>query len=171
MTRLLLLDKSALVRGVEVEPRWQDAELCLCMITRLEMLYSARSKADYAALETALDAFRELRMDVQTFAVAATAQRELAATGEHGVPLPDLLLGACAQQHAADVLHVDRHFDTLAKVLGFRALRADGLSRTGIYASAPRASGASTFSATRLATAAGVRPTSSRSSAGVPWVT
>lgn len=125
MSQLLLLDKSALVRGLDVEPRWQDAELCLCAITRLETLFSARSEADCAALESSLDCFRNLRMDVHTFAIAATAQRELAATGEHRVPIPDLLLGACAQQHAADVLHVDRHLDTLAKVLGFRALRAD----------------------------------------------
>lgn len=122
MTDLLLLDKSALVRGAEVQS-WQE-ELCLCAVTRLEMLFSARSARDYAALEEALDAFRLLRMDVETFAVAATAQRELAAIGEHRVPVPDLLIAACAQQHAADVLHVDRHFDVLAKVLAFRPRRA-----------------------------------------------
>lgn len=33
---------------------------------------------------------------------------------------------ACAQQHAADVLHVDRHFDLLGTVLTFRSLRLDG---------------------------------------------
>ena len=120
----MLLDKSALVQGVDLESGWPDADLCVCAVTRLEMLFSARSRDDYATLEKALDAFRHLRMDVQTFAIAGTAQRELAAAGEHRVPIPDLLIGACAQQHAADVLHVDRHFETLAKVLGFRALRA-----------------------------------------------
>ncbi|MGI8750099.1 MAG: PIN domain-containing protein, partial [Thermoleophilaceae bacterium] len=101
---------------------WQDDELCLCPVTRLEMLFSARSPTDYAVLEEALDAFRHLRMEVQTFAAAETAQRELAASGEHRIPIPDLLTAACAHQHGADVLHVDRHFDTLAKVLGFRAV-------------------------------------------------
>ena len=43
--------------------------------------------------------------------------------------------------------------------------------RWGGYASAPRASGESTCSATRAATASGVSPTSSRNSAGEPWVT
>lgn len=44
------------------------------------------------------------------------------------------------------------------------------LSGTGLaYASAPR--GSSTASATRSATASGVSPTSSRSRAGLPWVT
>jgi hypothetical protein len=44
---------------------------------------------------------RDLRMDAETFAVAAGAD-----------------------QHAADVVHVDRHFDALAEVLAFRPLRA-----------------------------------------------
>ena len=62
-------------------------------------------------------------MDAETFAIAATAQRELAGQGRHRVPLPDLLIGACAQQHAADVLHVDRHYELLASVLAFRPVR------------------------------------------------
>ncbi len=41
--RWLLLDKSALVRGVDVDALL--GEPCLCAITRLEMLYSARSLA------------------------------------------------------------------------------------------------------------------------------
>jgi predicted nucleic acid-binding protein len=121
--RLLLLDKSAYVRGaVEVET---DDELCLCAITRLELLYSARDAASYVRLEEDLDEFRELRMDATTFETALTAQRELAARGHHRVSLPDLLIASCAQQHAADVLHVDRHYDVLADVLDFTPLRAN----------------------------------------------
>lgn len=121
MSRLLLVDKSAYVRGdagADV-----DGELCLCAVSRLEMLFSARSPAEYAALEDDLATFRDLRMDAETFATAETAQRELARTGRHRVPIPDLLVAACAQQHAADVAHVDRHFDVLASVLHFRPVR------------------------------------------------
>jgi predicted nucleic acid-binding protein len=39
------------------------------------------------------------------------------------VPIPDLLVAACAQQHGADVLHLDRHFEALATVLRFTAVR------------------------------------------------
>jgi predicted nucleic acid-binding protein len=39
------------------------------------------------------------------------------------VPIPDLLIGACAQQHQAAVLHVDRHYETLAQVLSFTPVR------------------------------------------------
>jgi predicted nucleic acid-binding protein len=62
-------------------------------------------------------------MDAETFATAATPQRELADTGRHRVPIPDLLVAACAQQHGADVLHVDRPFDVLAGVLAFTPVR------------------------------------------------
>lgn len=122
--RLLLLDKSAYVRGgVEAS---EDDELCLCAVTRAELLYSARSRRDYKRLESDLSTFRDLRMDAETFAAASTAQRALAAQGQHRVAVPDLLVAACAQQHGADVVHVDRHFDVLAQVFEFKAIRATG---------------------------------------------
>lgn len=118
---LLLVDKSAWVRGVEVAD--VDAELCLCAVTRLEILYSARSAADYEALQAELSLFRDLRVDAETVAAAETGQRELAQAGHHRVPLPDLLIAACAQQHSAGVLHVDRHYDELAGVFRFASVR------------------------------------------------
>lgn len=118
---LILLDKSAWVRG---GPDLVDyGELCLCAITRLEILYSARSADDFAQLQSDLADYRDLRVDLATVAAAESAQRELAMIGQHRVPLPDLLIGACAQQHGAAVLHVDRHFDGLAELLGFSSIR------------------------------------------------
>lgn len=119
---LLLVDKSAYVRGVVDSA--DDAELCVCAVTRLELLYSARSREHYGVLEDDLAQFRDLRMDAETFATALGAHRELAAIGHHRVAVPDLLIAACAQQHGADVVHVDRHYDVLARVLAFTPLRA-----------------------------------------------
>jgi predicted nucleic acid-binding protein len=119
--RWLLLDKSALVHGASVDPTM--GEPCLCAITRFEVLYSARSASAYEELETELDSFHELRIGAETIAIAATAQRELAAMAQHRVPIPDLLIAACAQQHHAAVLHLDRHYDTLARVLSFSPIR------------------------------------------------
>jgi predicted nucleic acid-binding protein len=120
--RLLLVDKSAYVRGpIALEP---DDELCLCAVTRLELLYSARSEADYRTLEDDLAQFRDLRMDAATFAAALQAQRELAGSGHHRVAIPDLLIAACAEQHGADVVHVDRHYELLARVLAFEPVDA-----------------------------------------------
>lgn len=118
---LILLDKSAWIRGgAELVDYGQ---LCMCAVTRMEILYSARSAEDFAILQHDLDAYRDLRIDHATMSRAEAAQRELAASGQHRVSLPDLLIGSCAQQHGADVLHVDRHFDLLAKTFGFRSIR------------------------------------------------
>jgi hypothetical protein len=118
---LLLVDKSALERATS--ETLELGELCLCAVVRLEMLYSARSPSDYERIEQWLDAFRNLRIDAETIATALTAQRELGQRGRHRLPVPDLLIAACAQQHQASVLHVDRHYDTLAEVLDFEPIR------------------------------------------------
>ena len=97
--------------------------LCLCPVIELELLVSARSAEEYAALERALLGICSLRVDADTFATARTAQRELSALGRHRIPMPDLLIAACAQQHGAGVLHLDRPYDLLAQVLDFRPVR------------------------------------------------
>jgi predicted nucleic acid-binding protein len=122
--RWLLLDKSALARGpADLDPAL--GEPCLCAITRFELLYSARSPSAFERLEVELDAVHELRTDAETIAIARTAQRELAAMSQHRVPVPDLLIAACAHQHQAAVLHLDRHYDTLARVLSFVPVRLE----------------------------------------------
>jgi len=119
---LVLIDKSAWVRA-DPDDIDRYGEPCLCAITRLEILYSTVSPADYAAQHEALSLFRDLRIDTQTIAAAESGQRELAIRSQHRISLPDLILGACAQQHGADILHVDRHFDALAAVFSFRSVR------------------------------------------------
>lgn len=94
----------------------------MCAVTRMEILCSARSADDYATLQSDLGDYRDLRIDHATISAAEAAQRELADAGQHRIALPDLVT-ARAQRHSADVLHVDRHFDVLAKTLGFRSIR------------------------------------------------
>ncbi len=120
--RWLLLDKSALVRAGDISEE-SLGQPCICAITRLEMLQSARSATDYQQVEEELAAFHELRMNAETIATAVTAHRELGQKGHHRLPIPDLLIAACAQQHQAAVLHVDRHYDVLAEVLAFEPVR------------------------------------------------
>ncbi len=121
---LLLADKSALERATP--ETFELGEICLCAVVRLELLYSARSPADYTRIETHLASFRDLRMDAETIATAIGAQRELAERGKHRLPIPDLLIAACAQQHQASVLHVDRHYELLSEVLAFEPIRLSG---------------------------------------------
>ncbi|MGH2845684.1 MAG: PIN domain-containing protein [Thermoleophilaceae bacterium] len=89
------------------------------------MLYSARSPQAFEQLDAELGAMHELRVDAETIAIARTAQRELGARSQHRVPIPDLLIAACAQQHNAAVLHLDRHYETLARVLSFTPVRLE----------------------------------------------
>ena len=95
----------------------------MCAITRLEVLRSARSAAEYQQIEAALDAFHELRVNAETILTAIAAHREFGQKGRHRLPIPDLLIATCAQQHQAAVLHVDRHFDVLAEALTFESVR------------------------------------------------
>jgi predicted nucleic acid-binding protein len=124
LKRLLLIDKSALERAT---PQTLElGEICLCAVVRLEMLYSAQSHRDYSKIEDSLAAFRDLSINSETIQTAVTAHRELGQKGRHRLPIPDLLIAACAQQHQAAVLHVDRHYDVLAEVLAFEPVRLPG---------------------------------------------
>ena len=118
---LLLADKSALERATP--DTFKLGEICTCAVVRLEMLYSARSSRDYTKIEDSLSAFREWSVNAETILTAVTAHRELGRKGRHRLPIPDLLIAACAQQHQAAVLHVDRHYDVLAEVLAFEPIR------------------------------------------------
>lgn len=124
LSRLLIADKSALERATP--QALELGEICVCAVVRLEMLYSARSAADYTRIEESLSAFRDLRVDLETMKIALTAHRELGQRGRHRLPIPDLLIAACAQQHQADVLHIDRHYEVLAEVLSFQPVRLAG---------------------------------------------
>jgi predicted nucleic acid-binding protein len=118
---LLLVDKSALERATPAT--LELGELCVCAVVRLEMLYSARSPDDYTEIEENLSVFRDLSVNAETISTAVTAHRELGQKGRHRLPIPDLLIAACAQQYQAAVLHVDRHYDVLAEVLAFEPVR------------------------------------------------
>lgn len=121
LERLLLIDKSALERATP--ETLEFGEICVCAVVRLEMLYSAQSHRDYSAIEDSLAVFRDLIMNAETIQTAVAAHRELGQKGHHRIPIPDLLIAACAQQHQAGVLHLDRHYDVLAEVLAFEPVR------------------------------------------------
>jgi predicted nucleic acid-binding protein len=118
---LLLADKSALEQATP--ETLELGETCVCAVVRLEMLYSARGPDDYMKIEDSLSVFRDLRVNAETIRTAVTAHRELGRKGRHRLPLHDLLIAACAQQHQAAVLNVDRDYDALAEVLAFEPVQ------------------------------------------------
>jgi len=99
-----------------------DDRVLITPIVRMEILYSARSAAEYAQLDARLAFLRMLRNDRAAADAAVSAIGELAERrdGYHRVPTTDALIAAAAADVGGlAVLHRDAHFDRLVEVLGF----------------------------------------------------
>lgn len=128
-----LADTSAWNRSRLVGERWstliEHNDLLLCVPVRLEILYSARGRTDYAAFARDLELFPHAELDERAAKAAARAQRALAERSQHRGPKPlDLLIAGIAEVHGATLLHYDRHFDQIARVTG---QPAEWLARRG----------------------------------------
>src|SRR5450755_1084823 len=102
-----------------------DDRMLITPIVRMEILYSARSAAEYAQLDTRLSFLRMLRNDRAAVDAAMSAIGELAERGDgyHRVPTTDALIAAAAADVGGlPVLHRDAHFDRLVEVLGFESV-------------------------------------------------
>ncbi|MGA7172769.1 MAG: PIN domain nuclease [Candidatus Dormiibacterota bacterium] len=120
-----LADKSALARlqldpvARRVGPLFLAGEVATCGIVDLELLFSARSRADY--LDILLDRRSLPRAEVGEAQLerAVEVQTALARQGQHrGVSIPDLLIAAAAEAAGLTVLHYDQDFDLVATVTG-----------------------------------------------------
>ncbi len=88
---------------------------------RLEILYSARSAADYDRLAHRLSSLRELCCGSDQFRRALEVQRSLAQRGglhHRSVAIADLLIAASAEAGDAIVWHYDEDFDRIAEITG-----------------------------------------------------
>lgn len=121
-----LADKSALtrrdtrpaVRDV-VEPLLLAGKIATCGVVDLELLYSASSPRTYAALAGALRGLPRATIDDATLDRALEVQAMLAAASQHrAVPLPDLMIAACAEGAGLTVLHYDADYDRIADLTG-----------------------------------------------------
>ena len=118
-----LVDTSALSRyrhgsvGAVLEPLLDDGHLATCGIVDLEVLYSARSPADYAALSvTRRLAFEWLPTEDVDLRRALDIQARLATTSRHRIAFPDLIIAAVAERHRVTVLHYDADYDLIAEI-------------------------------------------------------
>jgi len=124
-----LADKSALTRRETrpdarevLEPLLLAGEVATCGIVDLELLYSATSRATYRALAEALRGMPRAPLDEACVKRALQVQAMLAERSQHrAVPLPDLLVAACAEQAGLAVLHYDADFERIAELTGQRA--------------------------------------------------
>jgi predicted nucleic acid-binding protein len=123
-----LADKSALTRRdtrpevrEALEPLLLAGEVATCGIVDLELLYSATSQATYRALSEALRGMPRAPVDDACVGRALEAQAMLAERSQHrAVPLPDLLVAACAERAGLAVLHYDADFERIAELTGQR---------------------------------------------------
>lgn len=98
-----------------------DGALFMTEIVALELLYSARNRADYDSRWDGLMTLPWLHLTAAVSARALTIQGQLARRGQHRRPIPDLLVAATAVEHEATVLHYDRDFDLIAEVTDLSA--------------------------------------------------
>jgi predicted nucleic acid-binding protein len=123
----LVVDTSAWVRQRDpaVRPRWeaslQAGLLVSCPVVALELLAAARDENEFTALSAALDALPQAPVTTSACRAALAASCEL--RGRRRLPAADYLIAAAAAERGFGVLHDDRHFETLAGVLGFPSVR------------------------------------------------
>jgi predicted nucleic acid-binding protein len=120
---VILVDKSAEVRWHEaavaavLDPLLQAGALATCAIMDLEVLFSARNGPEHVKLARARSGFAYLETSDAMLRRAREIQGSLAKRGQHrAVSIPDLIISAVAEYHAATVLHYDKDFDLIARV-------------------------------------------------------
>lgn len=123
---LFLADKSALARlhhpavSRRLGPLLVEGLVATTPIIDLEVLYSARSSADYEEILIERRALRSYPLTLEVTDRAIGVQRRLAQVGRHRLPLPDLLIAATAELNDLAVLHYDGDYDLIADVTGQR---------------------------------------------------
>ena len=126
MTASFLLDASAywrLTQFPDLAARWAEAidagELAMCEPTRAEILYSARNAEDRDRMSSDLDVLCEHAPAPKgAWHWIETAQYKLTLAGAHrSAGAVDLLVCATAAARGLTVLHDDRDFESVARVL------------------------------------------------------
>ncbi len=111
-------------RDPAVAPRWQatlaDGRLVICPVVALELLAGARDENAFQDLDRTLSALVQAPVTRAACERAISASRELA--GQRRLPAADYLIAAAAAERGFGVLHYDRHFETLCRVLAIESV-------------------------------------------------
>lgn len=122
-SRLVLVDSSAWIthftgRDPTVSQHLQELLLAnraaINAIIRLELLTGAKDDAQYAELDDALRGLPWMELSASVWTEAERLRFRLRRAG-HLIPVPDVVIGACAIIHQCALLHGDRHFDVMAR--------------------------------------------------------
>jgi predicted nucleic acid-binding protein len=111
-------------RNPAVLSRWlataESDLLAVCPVVALELLASAPDEEAFKDLDGTLAALPHAPVSRGAGTAAITASRDL--RGERRIPAADYLIAAAAAERGAGVLHYDRHFDPLCRVLGIESV-------------------------------------------------
>ncbi|MDH6545476.1 PIN domain nuclease [Streptomyces lavendulae] len=125
MSTRFLIDKSALARYPKptvrkvLDPLHNAGLLALCGAIELEVLHSARGRAEAQEIREELRGFDWLPTYDEAWDRAVEVQALLIEAGTwRAVSVPDLIIAATAELHEATVLHYDGDYDMIAKVTG-----------------------------------------------------
>lgn len=121
-----IADKSALARlrhpdvDAILSPLILAGEVATCSVIELEVLYSARTYADFVRTrQIRSSAFPLVDLTQADFHRAIDIMEELARRGQHrAARIPDLLIAAVAEREGLTILHYDGDFDLIASVTG-----------------------------------------------------
>ncbi|HEX4494648.1 MAG TPA: PIN domain nuclease [Thermoanaerobaculia bacterium] len=118
-----LIDKSALARmpleAVQnrLGPIIESGEAATCAIIDLEVLFSTRNHAEHERVRQRRSfAYQSVPITEEILRRAIKIQSELARTGRHRVPIPDLIIAAAAEAAGLTLLHYDRDYDLIAEI-------------------------------------------------------
>ena len=118
-----LIDKSALARMPlapvrdRLAPIIEAGEAATCAVIDLEVLFSARNREEYDRIrQRRALAYHSVPITEAVFARAIEVQAELARSGHHRIPIPDLIIAATAEAAGLTLLHYDQDFDRIAEV-------------------------------------------------------
>jgi predicted nucleic acid-binding protein len=125
MSHRYLIDKSALARYPKpavravIEPLHNAGLLAVCGAVELEVLHSARSKADAERVRDEMRGFDWLPTPDEAWDRALEVQARLIGAGNwKALSVSDLIIAATAERHGATVLHYDGDYDMIATVTG-----------------------------------------------------
>jgi predicted nucleic acid-binding protein len=118
-----LIDKSALARMPlepvrnRLAPIIEAGEAATCAMIDLEVLYSARNFQDHERIRQRRSlAYHSIPITETILQRAIEIQSELARSGRHRVPIPDLIIAAVAEASDLILLHYDHDYDLIAEV-------------------------------------------------------
>jgi predicted nucleic acid-binding protein len=101
-----------------LRPLLEDGAIATCAIVDLEVLFSARNLRDYEAVHLERQSLDDVPITPVIMGRALDVQHELARRGQHRLPIPDLIIAACAESANLTLLHYDRDYELIAAITG-----------------------------------------------------